>query len=77
MNNNKYVYGNYSGDFIWTNICTRTNLLENSEEDLDYLNGLNIGINTFGESGPGNDVADHFGIVPEKVATRIRNHMKL
>ena len=41
------------------------------------LNGLNIGINTFGESGPGNDVADHFGIVPVKVATRIRNHMKL
>ena len=41
------------------------------------LNGLNIGIDTFGESAPGSDVADHFGIVPEKVADRIRNHLKL
>ena len=24
---------------IWTDICTRTNLLEYASEDLDYLNG--------------------------------------
>ena len=41
------------------------------------LNGLNLGIDAFGESAPGNDVADHFGITPEKVAERIRNHLKL
>ena len=41
------------------------------------LDGLNIGIDTFGESAPGNEVADHFGLVPEKVADRIRNHLKL
>ena len=32
-------------------------------------NGLNIGIDTFGESAPGNDVADHFGLTPDKVKT--------
>ena len=41
------------------------------------LNGLNIGIDTFGESAPGNKVADHFGLIPEKIADRIRNHLKL
>ena len=41
------------------------------------LNGLNIGINTFGESAPGNEVADHFGIIPKKIADKIRNHLKL
>ncbi|SVB96743.1 uncharacterized protein METZ01_LOCUS249597, partial [marine metagenome] len=40
------------------------------------LDGLNIGIDTFGESAPGNDVADHFGITPEQVANRIRNRLK-
>ena len=33
--------------------------------------GLNIGINTFGESGPGKEVADHFGITPESVYNKI------
>ena len=34
-------------------------------------NGLNIGIDTFGESGPGKDVAAHFGITPESVFNKI------
>ena len=33
--------------------------------------GLNIGIDTFGESAPGHVVADYFGLTPEKVAKRI------
>tara|TARA_Y100000590_G_scaffold84400_1_gene94294 strand:+ start:681 stop:2675 length:1995 start_codon:yes stop_codon:yes gene_type:complete len=33
--------------------------------------GLNIGINSFGESGPGKEVADHFGITPESVYDKI------
>ena len=41
------------------------------------LNGLNIGIDTFGESAPGNEVAVHFGLIAEKIAGRIRNHMQL
>ena len=41
------------------------------------LNGLNIGIDTFGESAPGNDVADYFGLIPEKVAKRICKHQEL
>ena len=39
------------------------------------LNGLNIGINTFGESAPGGDVASHFGITPEKVADKIQKYI--
>ena len=39
------------------------------------LNGLNIGINTFGESAPGGDVADHFGITPEKVVAKIQQRL--
>ena len=31
----------YYGDDIYTDICTRTNLLEYADEDLEYLNGLN------------------------------------
>ena len=39
-------------------------------------NGLNIGINTFGESGAGKEVAHHFGLSPEKVCDVIINKLK-
>ena len=39
--------------------------------------GLNIGINTFGESAPGKDVARHFGITPESVAGSIRQQLDI
>ena len=42
VNEEYLIYGNYSGDYIWTNICTRTNLLDYASEDLDYLNQLSI-----------------------------------
>ncbi|MBT5955471.1 MAG: transketolase [Candidatus Marinimicrobia bacterium] len=38
-------------------------------------NGLNIGINTFGESAPGKVVADHFGLTPEKIVTKIQERI--
>ena len=38
-------------------------------------NGLNIGINTFGESAPGKEVADHFGLTPEKIVTKIQERI--
>ena len=38
--------------------------------------GLNIGINTFGESAPGKDVAEHFGLTPKKIHTKIMNRLK-
>ena len=38
-------------------------------------NGLNIGINTFGESAPGKDVANHFGLTPEKIVTKIQERI--
>ena len=39
--NNEYLIYAYSYNWgIWTNICTRTNLLEYAQEDLDYLSQL-------------------------------------
>ena len=38
-------------------------------------NGLNIGINTFGESAPGKEVAEHFGLTPEGVVSKIKHRM--
>ena len=39
--------------------------------------GLNIGINTFGESGPGADVAEHFGITPDNIHNKILKKLDL
>jgi len=39
------------------------------------IKGLNLGINTFGESAPGVDVAKHFGITPESVYQAIYNRL--
>ena len=35
------------------------------------INGLNIGIDTFGESAPGKDVASHFGLTCEPIVHKI------
>ena len=39
-------------------------------------NGLNVGINTFGESGPGSEVAQHFGITSKNLYEKIINKME-
>ena len=39
-------------------------------------NGLNIGINTFGESAPGAEVAEHFGITTQNIYNKIRERLK-
>ena len=39
------------------------------------INGLNIGIDSFGESAPGGEVANHFGITPEKVVGKIQKRL--
>ena len=39
--------------------------------------GLNIGIDTFGESGPGFEVANHFGITTESIVKRIKDRLSL
>ena len=36
---------------------------------------VNIGINSFGESGPGVDVANHFGITPKSIYDKIVKKM--
>ena len=40
------------------------------------LNGLNIGIDTFGESAPGKDVASHFGLISESIIDKISIKME-
>ena len=37
---------------------------------------LNIGINTFGESAPGKDVAEHFGLTSEAISKNILNKLE-
>ena len=39
-------------------------------------NGLNIGINTFGESAPGAEVAEHFGITTKNIYNKIIERLK-
>ena len=39
------------------------------------IDGLNIGINEFGASAPGKDVAKHLGFVKEKIASLIENYI--
>ena len=53
INEEYLIYGYYSQlNYIWTDICTRTNLLEYASEDLDYLNGMNNNQCTTEECGP-------------------------
>jgi len=39
-------------------------------------NGLNIGINSFGESAPGKVVAEHFGLTAKSITEKINSRMK-
>ena len=39
-------------------------------------NGLSIGIDHFGASAPGKDLAEEFGFTAEKIESRIRNYLK-
>ena len=39
--------------------------------------GLNFGIDCFGESGPGSDVAKHLGLTPNKIVSSIKEYLKL
>ncbi len=45
-------------------------------ERLTGDNGLNIGIDHFGASAPHKDLAEEYGFVPEKIESRIRDHMR-
>ena len=39
------------------------------------IGGLNIGIDSFGESAPGAEVARHFGLTAESVVNKIQKHL--
>ena len=39
-------------------------------------NGLSIGLDRFGASAPGKDLAEEFGFTPKKVSEKIINHLK-
>lgn len=40
------------------------------------IDGLNIGVDTFGLSAPGDALAEHFGLTPKQVAERIAAYME-
>jgi transketolase len=40
------------------------------------LHGLRIGIDRFGVSAPAKDAYDYFGLTPDKIASRVLEHMK-
>lgn len=40
------------------------------------LGGISIGIDSFGESAPADQLFDHFGLTPEKIAQKIETHLK-
>ncbi|MBA4304010.1 MAG: transketolase [Sphingobacteriaceae bacterium] len=40
------------------------------------IDGLNIGVDTFGLSAPGDALAEHFGLTPKQVAERIAEYME-
>jgi transketolase len=40
------------------------------------IDGLNIGVDTFGLSAPGDALAEHFGLTPAQVAERIAEYME-
>lgn len=40
------------------------------------IDGLNIGVDTFGLSAPGDALAEHFGLTPQQVAERIAGYME-
>ena len=44
-------------------------------EKFTGLNGLNIGIDNFGASAPGIDVANHFGFVKDKIKSKIEDYL--
>jgi|TARA_B100001093_G_scaffold166467_1_gene159042 transketolase len=44
-------------------------------EKFTGLHGLNIGINHFGASAPGKDVASHFGFVKDKIKSKIESYL--
>ncbi len=40
------------------------------------LDGMTLGVDSFGESASGPELYDHFGLTPAAIATRIRNRLK-
>ena len=44
-------------------------------EKFTGIDGLNIGVNEFGESAPGQDVAKHLGFVKKEIISRIKDYL--
>ena len=45
-------------------------------EKYSGINGLSIGLDHYGASAPGKDLADEFGFTPEKVEAKVRHHLE-
>ena len=44
-------------------------------EKFTGINGLNIGVNEFGESAPGQDVAKHLGFVKKQIVSKVKDYL--
>ena len=69
----------YKNSLIPTRGCLKVTMeagITHGWEKYSGINGLSIGIDHYGASAPGKDLADLFGFTPEKVEQRIREHLK-
>ena len=77
------IFNEQSEDYQNSLIPTRGSLKVTIEAGITHgwdkysgINGLSIGLDHYGASAPGKDLAEEFGFTPEKVEARIRNHLK-
>ena len=71
---------NYKKEVLASNTTTLLVSIEagitNGWQKFTGRNGLNIGIDSFGESAPGKEVADHFGLNAKSISNKILSYIK-
>ena len=59
--------------------CLRVTIeagVTNGWEKYAGYNGLSIGLDLYGASAPGAELANEFGFTPRKIEERVRSHLK-
>jgi transketolase len=70
--------GDYKNELIPGRGCLKVTLeagITQGWEKYAGLNGLSIGLDHYGSSAPGKELADEFGFTPVKVEEKIRAHL--
>ena len=68
----------YKSEIIPERCCLKITMeagITQGWEKYSGMNGLSIGIDHYGASAPGDQLAEEFGFTPKKVEQRIRSHM--